>query len=74
MRPENGVYRRRFNHEREREFDSPNALNVTNRQTDCATLVTFSENPKTHHKELYSEPNPMEGEIKEDQNPGGRMG
>jgi hypothetical protein len=26
---ENGVYRRRYNHEVEREFDSPNALNVT---------------------------------------------
>jgi hypothetical protein len=26
---ENGVYRRRYNHELEREFDSPNALNVT---------------------------------------------
>jgi hypothetical protein len=27
-----------------------------------------------YHKELYSEPNPMEGEIKEDRNPGGWMG
>jgi hypothetical protein len=26
---ENGVYRRRYNHELDREFDSPNALNVT---------------------------------------------
>jgi hypothetical protein len=25
---ENGVYRRRYNHELEKEFDSPNALNV----------------------------------------------
>jgi hypothetical protein len=25
---ENGVYRRRYNHELEREFDSPNTLNV----------------------------------------------
>jgi hypothetical protein len=25
---ENGVYRRRYNHELERKFDSPNALNV----------------------------------------------
>jgi hypothetical protein len=30
---ENGVYRRRCNHELDKEFDSPNALN-------CATLVT----------------------------------
>jgi hypothetical protein len=29
MRPENGVYRRRYNHELDKEFDSPNALNVT---------------------------------------------
>jgi hypothetical protein len=26
---ENGVYRRRYDHELEKEFDSPNALNVT---------------------------------------------
>jgi hypothetical protein len=26
---ENGVYRRRYNHELHKEFDSPNALNVT---------------------------------------------
>jgi hypothetical protein len=25
----NGVYRRRYNHELEREFDSPNVLNIT---------------------------------------------
>jgi hypothetical protein len=30
--------------------------------------------PKTYHKKLYSEPNPMKGEIKEDRNPDGRMG
>jgi hypothetical protein len=29
MRPENGVYRRRSNHELDKEFDSLNALNVT---------------------------------------------
>jgi hypothetical protein len=46
---ENGVYNRRYNHELDKEFNSPNALNGT----------------KT---------NPMEGEIKENQNPGGRMG
>jgi hypothetical protein len=31
-----------------------------------------AEDPKTYHKKLYSEPNPIEGEIKEDRNPGGR--
>jgi hypothetical protein len=50
---ENGVYRRRYNHELDREFNSPNALNVA----------------KTSKKT-----NSMEGEIKEDRNPGGRMG
>jgi hypothetical protein len=29
LKIENGVYRRRYNHELEREFDNPNALNVT---------------------------------------------
>jgi hypothetical protein len=35
---ENGVYRRRCNLELDKEFDSPNAQNVT--KTNCATLVT----------------------------------
>jgi hypothetical protein len=38
------------------------------------SVVTWSEDPKTYHKKLYSEPNPMEGEIEEDRNPGGWMG
>jgi hypothetical protein len=29
MRPENGVYKRRYNYELDKEFHSPNALNVT---------------------------------------------
>jgi hypothetical protein len=29
----NGVYRRRYNHELDKEFDSPNALNVTKTNT-----------------------------------------
>jgi hypothetical protein len=32
-----------------------------------------SEDPKTYHKELFLEPNPIEGEIKEDRNPVGWM-
>jgi hypothetical protein len=35
---ENSVYRRRYNYELDKEFDSPNALNVM--KADCATLVT----------------------------------
>jgi hypothetical protein len=31
-------------------------------------------NPEDLPQKLYSEPNPMEGEIKEDQIPGGQMG
>jgi hypothetical protein len=30
------------------------------------SVVTWSEDPKTYHKKLYSEPNPMQGVIKED--------
>jgi hypothetical protein len=29
LKIENGVYRRKYNHELDKEFDSPNALNVT---------------------------------------------
>jgi hypothetical protein len=35
---------------------------------------TKQRGPKTYRNKLYSEPNPFEGEIKEDRNPGGRMG
>jgi hypothetical protein len=71
---ENGVYRRRYNHELERESLTARMPEKSRRQADCATLFTRSEDPKTYHKKLYSEPNPTEGEIKEDRNPGGRMG
>jgi hypothetical protein len=47
---------------------------MSRKHADCATLVTLPEDPKIYHKKLYSEPNLMEGEIKEDRNPGGRMG
>jgi hypothetical protein len=36
---ENGVYRRRYNHELDKEFNSPNALNVIN-TSRMVTLVT----------------------------------
>jgi hypothetical protein len=60
---ENGFYRRRYNHELDKEFDSPNALNVTK----------TSRLRYTGHM-IRKPENPMEGEIKEDQNPGGWMG
>jgi hypothetical protein len=72
----NGVYRRRYNHELDKEFDSPNAINVTktSRLRYASYMIRRPEDPKTYHKELYSESNPMEREIKEDRYPGGRMG
>jgi hypothetical protein len=74
---ENGVYRRRYNHklerEREREFDSPK---MSRRQADCAT---WSEDMR--HMIRRPEDLPQRAlfraklnEIKEDQNPGERMG
>jgi hypothetical protein len=39
---ENGIYRRRYNHELDKEFNIPNALNVTKTSRLCyaGTLVT----------------------------------
>jgi hypothetical protein len=70
---ENGVYMRRYNHEHDIEFSSPNALNVTktNRLRYAGHMIRRPENLP---QKLYSKPNPMKGEIKEDRNPGGRMG
>jgi hypothetical protein len=58
---------------REREFDSPNALNVTKtiKLRYAGHMIRRLEDLP---QKLYSELNPMEGEIKEDRNPGGRMG
>jgi hypothetical protein len=73
---ENGVYRRRYNHELDIELNSPNARYVTkiSRLRYAGHMIRRPEDPKTYHKKLYSEPNPMEGETEEDRNPGGRMG
>jgi hypothetical protein len=42
---ENGVYRRRYNHEHDKEFDSPNALNFTktNRLRYAGHMIRRSE-------------------------------
>jgi hypothetical protein len=71
LKIEIGVYRRRYNHELDKEFDSPNALNVTKtiRLRYVCHMIRRPED--LSHKKLYSEPNPMQGEIKEDRNPGG---
>jgi hypothetical protein len=37
-------------------------------------MIRRPEDLKTYHKKLYLEPNPFEGEIKEDQNSVRRMG
>jgi hypothetical protein len=73
LKIENGVYRRRYNHELDKEFDSPNVLNVTrtNRLRYAGHMI---RRPEDLPQKLYSELNSMEGEIKEDQNPGRRMG
>jgi hypothetical protein len=73
LKIENGVYRRMYNHKLDKEFDSPNALNVP-KTSRLRYAVHMIEDPKTFHRKLYSEPNPMEGEIKENRNPGGWMG
>jgi hypothetical protein len=67
---ENGVYRRRYNHELDKKFNSPNALNVT--KTSRLHYVGHMVR-RPYHKKLYSEPNLTEGEIKEDRNPDGLM-
>jgi hypothetical protein len=70
---ENGVYRKRYNHELDKEFNSLNALNVMKISRLCYAGHMIRR-PEAYHKQLHSESNPMEGEIKEDQNSGGRMG
>jgi hypothetical protein len=57
---ENGVYRRRYNYELDKEFNSPNALNITKTSRLRYAGVMIRR--------------PEEGEIIEDRNPGGRMG
>jgi hypothetical protein len=72
----NGVYNRRFNHELDKEFNqfnSPNALNVT-KTSKLRYADDMIKRPEDLPQKLYSEPKPMEGEIKEDRNPGRRIG
>jgi hypothetical protein len=60
-------------HEPNKEFNSPNGLNVM-KISRLRYTGHMIRRPEAYHKQLYSEPNPLEGEIKEDQNSGGRMG
>jgi hypothetical protein len=75
MRPkiENGVYRRRYRHELDKEFNNPNVLNVT-KTSRLRFAGSMIRRPEDLPKKLYSEPNSMEGYIKEERNSGGRMG
>jgi hypothetical protein len=61
---ENGVYSRRFNHELDKEFKSPNALNVT-KTSRLRYAGHMIRRPKDLPHDIWKE-NPMEGEIKED--------
>jgi hypothetical protein len=63
---ENGVYRKRYKHELDKEFQSPNALNVT-KTSRLLYVGHMIGRPEDCHKKL-------EAEIKEDRSPGGRMG
>jgi hypothetical protein len=72
---ENGIHRRRYNLELDKEFNSPNALNVKKKsRLRLRYAGHMIRRPEDLPQKLYSEPNPMEGEIKKGQNPGGRMG
>jgi hypothetical protein len=55
----NDVYRRRYNHELEKVFNSLNALNVTKTSILRYAGIKSSKDPKNYHKKLYSEPNSM---------------
>jgi hypothetical protein len=65
------VVRRGVDQKGEEPIDSPNAQNVSRLR-----YARWSHDQKTltYHKNLYLEQNPMEREIKEDRNPGERMG
>jgi hypothetical protein len=67
---ENGVYSRKYNHYLDKDFDSPNALNVTktSRLRYADHMIRRPED--LAQKALFK----AKGEINEDQNPCGRMG
>jgi hypothetical protein len=69
----NDDYRRRYNLELDKEFVCPNALNVT-KTSKLRYAGHIFRRPEDLPQKLYSEPNPLQGEIKEIRNSGGRMG
>jgi hypothetical protein len=73
LKIENGVYRRRYNHELDKEFDSPNTINVT-MTSKLRYAGHMIRRPEDLPQKALFRAKPMEGEIKEDRYPGGRMG
>jgi hypothetical protein len=65
---ENGVYRRRYNHEVDKEFNSPNALNVT---YTSRLRYALSHDQKTQKRTTKSSVQ-SQTQCKEDQKPVGR--
>jgi hypothetical protein len=70
---ENGVYRRRYNHELDTKFDSPNALNIT-KTSRLRYADHMIRRPEDLPQKALFRAKPMDREIKEDRSPGGRMG
>jgi hypothetical protein len=68
----NGVYRRRYNHELDKELNSPNALNVTNTSRLCYAGHMIRKPEALPQKALFRPK--WKERSKEDRNPGGRMG
>jgi hypothetical protein len=65
------VYRWRYNHELDKEFNSPDALNDT-KTSRLSYPGHMIRRPEDIQKAVFrAKPNE---EIKEDRNPGGRMG
>jgi hypothetical protein len=75
MRPENRKWclQEKVDHELDKEFNSPNALNVTK-----TSILRYAghmiRRPEDLPQKALFRAKPNEGEIKEDRNPGGRMG
>jgi hypothetical protein len=69
----NCVYRRRYNQELDKEFNSPSALNVIN--TSRLRYAGHKiKRPEDLPQQAIFRAKPNGGRIKEDRNPGGRMG
>jgi hypothetical protein len=70
---ENGVYRRRYNFDLQKEFDSPCVINIvkTNRLRYAGLMI---KRPEDLPQKAIFIARPQGTRQREDQNPGGRMG